>query len=257
MGVLVRSITLASQGAVVVQPLRGSVTKLFVLCHGAGTDYAYPTGVPPSPYSAEWDGLKETIYYLAARDYTVVCPALLDTSLGLQGHTFGNNASTTKLSDVITAAQALDGVGDDKIVLAGISMGNCTTMNYIRRFGSSGVAGLVGIIPVCDLEWQYTDNGASTAVNAALGVANYASAASYDPKVIAADIDVPWLGWTNSNDESAPPEQAETLAGLIPNGLGVAEDRGAGTGHADLNGHDFSRMSGRDLHNWLSALTTW
>lgn len=254
----VRILTLAGQNAVVVQPTNGATTKLFVLCHGYGYGYDYPVGILPSPYQTEWDALRETINHLAERGFTVVCPALWDLSLGGSaiGDTFGNDASTTQLDNVITDAKALPGVSStNKIVLAGISMGNITTMNWARRFGQSTLAGLFGQIPVCDMQWQYVSNGAASAINAAHGTASYAAVADHDPKVIAADITVPWLAWTNDNDQSAPPSQAVTLAGLIPSGLGSAVARGNGTGHADFNGHDFTRMVGADLLTWLNTLS--
>lgn len=237
--------TLAAQGAVVVRPSSGATSRLIVICHGADWTYEYPTVA-----ALEWAPLQETMNYLVERGYAVVCPALLDTSLSASppttwGQTFGNNVSTTLLSDVITAAQALADIGSGKIALFGISMGNMTIFNYCRRFGQSNVAGILGIVPVCDSEWQYVSNGAKPQMDLALGAATYQS--TYDPKVIASTITVPWLGWTNTADTSAPPAQAVTLAGLIPGGLGSTESRGAG-------GHDFTGCDGQDAHAWLDTL---
>lgn len=246
--------TLAGQPADVAIPFGVGRTRLVVICHGAGLGFEYLTTDVINATYAPMAPLLRMLYFLGlSRDYSVVSPALHDTSLVNDGDTFGNNASTTQLNNVITAAKALYGVGAGKVALLGVSMGNVTIFNYFRRFGGSGIAGMLGIVPVTDLEWQYAIPAEKTAIDAALGTTTYAGASTYDPKVIAPTLTVPWRGWTNSNDTDAPASQSVTLAGLIPNGLGAYEDRGEGS--PALNGHDFSGCDGRDLLNWLNSLT--
>lgn len=251
----IRVLTLAGQPAVVMQPHSRGTTKLLVVCHGAGTTFEWAV-TTNDPGGLTVSGFNSILYYLAERDYTVVCPALWDVGLALPGHTFGNDVSVNQLEAVIAAAQALTGVQPSgKIALAGQSMGNVTLCNYIRQNGNGSLAGLFGLHPVADLAWQYTNNGGSSSINAALGIASVAGCAPYDPMTLASSITVPWRGYYVSDDGQTLAQDVIDFAALIPSGNGSTVNLGVASSAAN-NKHNYANFAGqgRQIHEWLGGL---
>ena len=253
MGVRVTITTLASQDATVVQPARNQGGRLVVFAHGAGTTYAFSNDL-----GITWPTLRATSFLLAERGYVVVTPALLDTALGSQGHTWGNNASTTQLDSVVTAAKALPGCGAAKYALIGCSMGFFTVANHARRKSYAGIAGVLGLAPACKINTHRGTDAAQAAnyatVNSAYGVTTDAGwnaiKATYEPIDFGTNFTCTVGLWTNSNDTVAVPSEADTLSAtnatwMTRVNLGVS---------AGVNGHDFDLVTSASVDTWLGGL---
>jgi dienelactone hydrolase len=266
--------TLAGQGANVSFPNRTSTGRLVIFVHGGGLDYEFAT-VMPSLGSQAYTRIQELIDYLTFRGYVVVCPALLDTSLGAltQGDHFGNDASTTQLASVITAAKALPNVSQGKYGLIGFSSACLTVANHARRVSSAGIAGMLSLCPAFNISFyrgrDAAQGSAYANVNAAHGVANDAAwdlkVPTFEPAAIAPSIAVPWGLWSSSNDPAAPPSQSATapasqvgltasgIAALVPGGKGSWRDMGATNTGVNL-GHNTVLVEPKDVQDFLE---TW
>lgn len=248
-------LTLATQFADGIIAQNTATSRLVIMSHGGGLGFEYMTGNAALSGFEFLIPLQKTFNYIAKAGYSVICPALYDLSITNFGDTVGNNVSTDLLDDVITEAKLLSGIGDsDKIALVGFSMGNLTNTNYLRRFGSDGrVAGILAINGVCNQEYFYNLPGGKAGTDEALDTTQYVGGVdAYDPKHFAPSLSgnqiVPWLGWTNSNDGYALPQDAINLSELWPNGMGSYEVRGEGE-------HDFSGCNGPDMLEWLNSLS--
>ncbi len=254
MGVRVSSTSLASQLATVARPMPGGTGRLVVVCHGAGTAYDFV-----ADHGVSWPTLRTTAYWLAERGYTVVVPQLIDSSLASAGQTWGNNASTTQLDSVVTAAKALAGVSAGNYALIGCSMGALTALNHARRKSYTGIAGVLGLIPATVIN-SYRGTTAAPGsnyaeINAAFGVSSNgqwnAVRATYEPANFGASFTFPVGLWTNSNDTFAPSSDAAALAAtnatwITQTNLGVS---------AGASGHDFDLVTPDAVDSWLAGLS--
>lgn len=276
------SLDLAGQGAIVSRPTRASRNRLLVLARGGSSSgfYAYVTsilyGVDVAAGEVTWNDfnqpMRDLIDFLAERGYVVVSPMLYDsaqTGKASQGAEFGNDASTTQLANVITAAQALPGVGAGKYGLLSFSMGSATISNYVRRFGQTNVAGMLSFCPLSNLSVDFRGTDAApaslyAAVNLSHGIGGAAGttacdaawapiAAVKEPYVIAASVTIPWGLWTNDNDALTPSVDAY-LNPAIPAQYRNRRAMGNGSTAGTIAGHDFSRIVAKDVHDYLD---TW
>jgi hypothetical protein len=278
-------ITLAGQSAVLSRSLRPSKNRLIVFARG-GTPYATFAYATDIKYAAAddvisgvvtWNQFHEPlrlmIEYLAERGYIVVTAPLYDTSLGstaAQGGEYGNDASTTLLASVIADAKTRIGLSTEKYGLLSFSMGCATIANHARRVGFTGIAGMLSFCPlgvIEELRGRFATPGTYyAAVNIAhgLGLPSGTSntdtlwdaiAAVKEPKNIAPNVTFPWGVWSNSNDLSVPEAtQADVLNAAIPSQYRNRVTMGAGVITSPINGHDYSQIRGKDVHDYIS---TW
>lgn len=274
--------TLAGQAATISRPTQTSVGRLIVMIHGSGLTYDFATGNPADPANAFYTRIQGLIDYLTfgLRGYTVVCCALLDTSLPAagQGDHAGNTAATTQLASVIAAAKALPNISQGKYGLIGFSAGSFLQANHYRLVGASPLAGLLSICPAGSQSWlrgtdanfhtptlPFPQGSAYAAYNLAYGVggangnsvdcdAAFAAAeATHEPSAIAPSVTIPWGFWTHSNDPLSPPSEAHKVATLVPNGKGTEYNMGA-TDLAVNLGHNTLHVEPNDVLNFLE---TW
>jgi hypothetical protein len=272
--------TLAGQNATVSWPTKTTTGRLVIFVHGGGLNYDFATADPlASTSSAAYTRIQELIAYLTLRGTcTVVCPNLLDTSLTAinQGDTFGNDASTTQLANVIAAVRLLPNVSQGKYGLIGFSSACFTMANHIRRVGNSGIAGMLNLCPAYNISF-YRGRDASqgsvyTPINAAHGIAATGSDSAWDaiaavkePWIIAPSVTVPWGLWSDSNDPAAPPSQSATapaaqvgltlsaLAAQVGNNAGIWVDMGATDTNVNI-GHNTVNVNPANV---LAFLDTW
>lgn len=245
--------TLNSQLATIAQPVNG-MGRLVVFCHGAGTTYDFI-----ADHGVTWPTLRATANFLAARGYVVVTPELIDSTLTSVGQTWGNNSSTTRLGDVVTAAKALPGVSQGKYALVGMSMGGLTVFNHARRLAYAGIAGVLGLIPATDIQSHRGTDGVQGAnyaeINNAYSVANDAGwdaiKATYQPANFGANFPFKVGLWTNSNDLVATQARADLL--VATNGTWISRTNlGVSAGGS---GHDFDLVTPAAVHTWLDGLS--
>jgi hypothetical protein len=272
--------TLAGQNANVAYPTRMATGRLIILVHGGGLDYEFAC-VAPANGSQAYTRFQELIDFLTVRGFVVACPALYDTSLPLLnwGDTFGNDASTTQLASVVTAAKALPNVSQGKYGLITFSAGCMTVANHVRRQGNSGIAGMLSICPAANIGWyRGTDasHGTGSTAGEAYGPVNQAHgiggangtttpcdsawnaiAAVKEPSVIAPTVTIPWAFWTSSNDPQAVPTQGaltmSALAASVGNGMGTWRDMGNTDTNVNI-GHNTLNVNPVDV---LNLLETW
>lgn len=254
MGVRVRFGTVASQGCATLYPLNGSTGRLVVVAHGAFTSYNFVTD-----QSVSWPKLRDMAYYLAERGFVVAVPELSVAALAVPSQPWGNDASTDQLDSVVTALQALPGVGADSIALIGCSMGGVTCLNHARRQSYAGIAGILGLAPAVAISpYRGTDadqGGSYAAVNSAFAVANDtawdAAKVTYEPINFGDEFTFPVALWTNSNDLLATPGLADLMEATNTTWISRADlGESAGT-----SGHDFDLVVPSDVHDWLESLT--
>lgn len=254
MNTLVRIDTGAGQPWVLHLPTgSGDAARLVVSCHGAGEIWSYI-----SDPAITWPRLRDTARYLAERGYAVCTPALMDMSLGSPGQTWGNDASTTQLASVITAAKALPGVSTGPYALLGTSMGGVTALNHARRVSYSGIAGILGLAPAVAISpYRGTDaapGGSYTYVNAAYGVTTDSqwetAKPPYEPLNFGSSITFPVGIWTNSNDLIATPGLADAFAATNSTYI-TRTNLGSSAG---TYGHDFDLVVPELVHEWLDGL---
>lgn len=253
MGVRVTVTALASQYAVLVRPSNGATGRLVAVCHGAFPAWNFVTD-----HSVSWPKLRDMAFYLADRGYAVLVPELSVAGLVDPFDTWGNNASTTQLDDVITAAKALPGVSAGNYAVIGCSMGCVTALNHIRRKSYSGIAGVLGLAPAVAISpYRGTDAAQGSfyaEVNSAFAVANdaawEAAKTPYEPIAFASAITVPVALWTNSNDLVATP----TLADLMRDGNPTMISRTNLGVSGGASGHDFDLVSPDAVANHLAGL---
>lgn len=291
-------VTVAGQGCVISRPNTPSTGRLLVLCHGGGLDFSYAINCDPAtvPY---YRRLYDMIEYLCNHGFVVASPANYDTSLSAadQGSASGNPATTTQNSAVITALRSSPlqeqfGIGGGKYGFLTISAGVMIAANHARTVGQSNIAGILSFLPAVNGPfYRGTDDGGDgpggdpAGTDGIAGPAGYATTnaawedlatslattpndafftntvyPTYWPAAIAPSITVPWGFWTNSNDVLAPPAHSDTVAALVPNGLGTRLDMGpalmgeASANAANIYGHNFSEIVASEV---LDFLDTW
>lgn len=285
-------VTVAGQGCVISRPLTPSTNRLLILCHGGGLDYSYAINCDPAtvPY---YRYLQSMINYLCDHGFVVASPANYDLSMAAadEGSANGNPATTTQATATITALRALSGISPGKYGFLTISAGVMIAANHARTVGQGDMAGILSFLPAVNMPfYRGTDDGgdgpggAAPGANGISGEAGYAvtNAAwtalatslsttpndaffngtvypTYSPGAIAPSITVPWGFWTNSNDLLAPPAHSDTVAALVPNGLGTRLNMGpalmgeASANSANIFGHNFSEIAASEVHAFVES----
>lgn len=177
--------------------------RAVVMCHGyLGTSRVFLDD-PPSPHSALFTHL------VAECGLTLIAVDV--------GNTWGSATASARIEQVRVFAGSL-GAATDKIVLLGISMGHLTAMAY-RRDYPTRVAGVVGVMPACDLNDIRTNNRASSqeSIDAAWNVTFPAPLpAGADPTANAATLaGIPWAGFYSTGDTVVLPATVTTFASLM------------------------------------------
>lgn len=194
-----------------------------IFSHGAGGNEAVPFGSTQS-----------TNVSAVMREVASIYPVLSCTFTGQQH--WGNDAALTALTDAVNFLKGTFGAKTGKVLLIGQSMGHLHIANWARA-NPSLVAGIVGILPVSDLNDLVTNNRGSTAaaINAAYGGAYSESTngPTKNPANYAATglVGIPWRGYYASDDTLVLPGTVTGLASSIGS-TATATSLGTG-GHAD------------------------
>lgn len=226
----------ASEGSVlsVGRLYKPDATRMGVLyIHGAGE-------AAESPFTGS--NVNKTGEYaimaaLAAAGYPVLSCDLGVPAAGItNANAWGNPNCLTRIGQAITYLQGAGeyrGAKTGKVLLLGVSMGNCGAVNYAAA-NPSNVAGIVSIIPVWDVEDIRTNDRGSyrASIGSAHGV-TYPTAlpAGRNPKDNAASLNgvVPYKCWYAADDTIAIASAA--IAGAAAAG-GAAVDVG-NLGHSN------------------------
>lgn len=119
-----------------------------IFCHGSGGDSTWPLTATASSPSA-----KALVDAIVNAGFTIL-------SCDLGGpQSWGNDTAIARITDAYTYSQTLPGVRTGKAILFGGSMGGCNAMVWAATgTNATKVAGLYGLIPVCDLSDIVTNN---------------------------------------------------------------------------------------------------
>jgi alpha-beta hydrolase superfamily lysophospholipase len=168
------------------------------------------------------------------REVASIYPTLSCTFAGQQS--WGNDTSIATVTDAVNYLQSTFGAASGKVLLVGQSMGHAVLANWARA-NRALVGGLVGIVPVSDLNDMVTNNRGGTAanINAAYGgtYSDTTHGPTHNPtKYAAADLaSLPWLGFYASDDTTVVPSTVTGLRSLIGTSA-TAVNIGTG-GHTD------------------------
>jgi hypothetical protein len=195
-----------------------------------------------APSRARWDIVEAII---RAGYLILSTPHEAPTVLGMS---WANDASTTKVMAAVTYLTGPAGARPDKVAYLADGMGGATAFNTVRRTGTAGVAGIVGLVPAVGLGAIRTAGAWVTEIDAAYGGAWAANAATHDPVAFAAaSADVPFRAFTHSDDVLAPPSQVQLLAAVLSD----ATVTDTGTGGSGVDGIDpVDVVSALDSLDW-------
>lgn len=182
-------------------PINGR--RVVIACHGyLGTARVFLDD-PPSP------NLGKFTRNLAALGFLIVSVDV--------GNTWGNATASARIEQARSFA-ATKGAASDKVVLLGVSMGHLTAMSYRRDFPTK-VAGVVGIMPACDLNDLRNNNRASSqaSIDTAWSVVSPAPLpASADPTSNVNVLQgIPWTAFYSTGDTVVLPATVTYFSDLM------------------------------------------
>jgi pimeloyl-ACP methyl ester carboxylesterase len=191
-----------------------------VFCHGAGQPETAILGGSTTP------NIAAIITAVAALYPTLAVSANFDA--------WGNDASLASMTDAIAYLQGPLGAKAGKILMIGESMGHAMAASYTRA-NPTKVSGIVGMLPVCDLQDFVTNNrgNLATSVNAAYGglYSNATYGSTHNPVIYGSSLSaIPIQHWSASDDALVVPSTVAAFASAH----GAVETHNALTnGHTD------------------------
>ena len=208
------------------------IRRLVVWCHGAGgTELATAT---PS-LIGQWS---------VSRAITGAGFPLVTTLLGGQ-NTWGNSTAQSGVDDAIAWAGSTLGAPTDKVILVGVSMGHILAANWARE-NPSQVAGVIGLVPGCDLEDMRNTYGA--AIEAAWGIGPMDPLPSgANPSFDIPGSSIPWKLYYDSSDAVVLPATVEAFGAAV----GASLVQSIGLGHTEAA---VAATPTSDLINFLDSL---
>lgn len=218
---------------------RDATIRGLIIDHGAAQDAFLAMTRSAAGSALDLHGQYALVCELA-RNFPMVVPDLGG------GQTWGNDTAINAVGQARTFLHGAGGAKAGKDVLVGVSMGFLAAMNYARAFPGN-VAGVVGILPVSDLNDIVTNNrgGFAGNVHAAYG-GTYVEAVhglTHNPTNYAATITVPVRLYYAINDTIVIPSTVTGLAAAIPGAtatslgaLGHTEDAIAAVSPATIAG---------------------
>lgn len=132
------------------------------------------------------------------------------------GSTWGSDTAISRLAEAVSYLQGPMGALDGKVLLVGVSMGNADAMAYTRA-NPSKVAGVLSVIPVCDVDDIYQSNrgGCGPAISGAYGGWSQAThGPAHNPITFASQLaGVPVRLYYSTADAVCLPAKAVAVAG--------------------------------------------
>lgn len=160
--------------------------------------------------------------------------------------TFGNPASLTALTNAVDYMASL-GCRADKVILAGVSMGNLVNMNWARA-NKAKVAAILGLIPASNTTAAHAANrgGYTAAIDAAFppGWSEATHGALYNPATYKAELaGIPTRLYYSSNDTQVLPQEVIDLAaGIGPSAEAIS---------IGASGHSSDLINAASAVDWL------
>lgn len=204
-----------------------------VYCHGAGGNFTAFNDLTLIGQRAVGVAL--------ASQYPVVV-----ADIGGQ-YTWGNPTAQTRIEDARLYLQSVSGCKTGPVILAGTSMGGLSSLNYASA-NPANVLGVIGIIPVVDLESARTIFGATVETAWGIGAAGTFPALSNPAIKTNLYSTIPIKIYNASSDVSAPASLSNTFASAVNRGSAVTV---SAQGHSEAS---IAEISTTDMLNFIGGL---
>jgi pimeloyl-ACP methyl ester carboxylesterase len=160
-------------------------------------------------------------------------------SCDFAGNSWGNATASARMNDAYALLQGSMGAKAGKVIVIGYSMGHVVVANWAAA-NPTKVAGIVGLLPVCDMADIYAQSNYVGSINTAYGGSyNNATLGGTNNPLVMANAGkfatIPWKGYSIADDTIATYSKVQAMATAVgANGSIVTLAGSGGHGNATL-----------------------